>query len=59
MFKNYFKIALRDLWKQKDFSAINMMDLTVKKCLHKQKDLSQFKKYWLKRDCLCLVAHGS
>ncbi len=29
MFKNYFKIALRNLWKHKVFSFINIMGLTV------------------------------
>lgn len=29
MFKNYFKIALRNLWKHKAFSFINIMGLTV------------------------------
>jgi putative ABC transport system permease protein len=29
MFKNYFKIALRNLWKNKGFSAINIIGLAV------------------------------
>src|SRR5262245_8475904 len=29
MFRNYFKIALRNLWKHKVFSFINIMGLTV------------------------------
>ena len=29
MWKNYFKIALRNLWKQKAFSLINILGLTV------------------------------
>ena len=29
MFKNYFKIAFRNLWRHKAFSFINIMGLTV------------------------------
>src|ERR1700722_15256094 len=29
MFKNYFKIAFRSLWKSKGFSAINIIGLAV------------------------------
>src|SRR4051794_30187685 len=29
MFKNYFKVALRNLWKNKGFSAINIIGLAV------------------------------
>ena len=29
MLRNYFKIAFRNLWKQKAFSFINIMGLTV------------------------------
>lgn len=32
MFKNYLKIALRNLWKQKTFSAINIVGLAVGLC---------------------------
>jgi putative ABC transport system permease protein len=32
MFKNYLKIALRNLWKQKVFSAINIIGLAVGLC---------------------------
>ncbi len=32
MIKNYLKIALRNLWKQKSFSAINIMGLAVGLC---------------------------
>ena len=29
MFKNYFKVALRSLWKSKGFSAINIFGLAI------------------------------
>jgi putative ABC transport system permease protein len=29
MIKNYFKIAFRNLWKNKSFSAINIIGLTI------------------------------
>lgn len=29
MFKNYFKIAFRNLWKNKSFSAINIFGLAI------------------------------
>jgi putative ABC transport system permease protein len=32
MFRNYLKIALRNLWKQKTFSAINLIGLAVGLC---------------------------
>ena len=32
MFRNYFKVALRNLWKQKTFSAINIVGLATGLC---------------------------
>src|SRR3954462_2463021 len=29
MFKNYFKIAVRNLWRHKSFSAINILGLAI------------------------------
>jgi putative ABC transport system permease protein len=33
MFKNYFKIAYRNLWKNKGFSAINIFGLAIGLCI--------------------------